>query len=490
MWAKVVRHLLCYEGMKLLRPITAALIAVSALAACGDAPEPPVHVIRSGIQGGQIENGLTSVVGLVMDTGQGTGICSGTLIAPNLVLTAQHCVAQLSSQFVICGQTPFGSQFGPNQVFVTTRTTMSNNTAEYYAVEDIQVPPGTNDTCGFDIALVRLAENIPMNVAEPMVPRIDVAPQQGEMYIAAGYGHVGDGSGSGTRRSLAGRSVDCTGDNCPAQTSVQGNEWLGSAGTCQGDSGGAAIDDQGRVLGALSRGPENCAASLYSGVWGWSDWIRQTATTAATVGGYEPAMWVMTGVTEIPANDNDVDGVENTIDNCPNVSNPAQADVDRDGMGDACDDDQDGDGILDPSDNCPITPNAIQSDFDVDGRGDICDLDDDNDGIEDRLDNCRTVPNPLQADSDFDGVGDDCANLAPECQPHLPAGTPGACLDDPTIAGAPVIEHHDFQAAAEGGRVVISGEGSMGCSSTGGNPVDLLWLLAAPLLATFRRRRN
>ena len=70
--------------------------------------------------------------------------------------------------------------------------------------------------------------------------------------------------------------------------------------------------------------------------------------------------------------------------------------------------DTDGDGILDSGDNCVNIPNADQSDIDGDGLGDVCDDDIDGDGILNDDDNCPTRPNPDQIDSDGDGVGDAC----------------------------------------------------------------------------------
>lgn len=55
------------------------------------------------------------------------------------------------------------------------------------------------------------------------------------------------------------------------------------------------------------------------------------------------------------------DGVNSTIDNCPDMLNPLQLDGDNDGIGDACD-------------NCPLTSNANQLDMDGNGIGDVCEL--------------------------------------------------------------------------------------------------------------------
>ncbi len=84
-----------------------------------------------------------------------------------------------------------------------------------------------------------------------------------------------------------------------------------------------------------------------------------------------PAVTTITNATFKPA-DRDGDGIIDIHDNCVDIVNPDQLDVDANGRGDVCDD-FDKDKIINANDNCPNNPNRNQADIDGDDIGDACD---------------------------------------------------------------------------------------------------------------------
>ncbi len=365
-------------ALRALAPLFLTLVVGACVV---EAPAEERWVIRQTsqeIRGGSVDESHTSVVGII-NRRQG-GACSGTLIAPNLVLTAQHCVASTPLPYVVCGSSQFGDLHPASSFSVTTRTNFFAFDG-YYDVVEVAVPPGNRDLCGSDIAVIFLEEPVAEDDAIPYIPRIDITAERSERYSAHGYGETGsgDGSGAGTRRWITGREVVCDGPECQrwGGDQIMENEWIGTEGTCQGDSGGPALDEELRVFGVLSRGGDGCSSSVYSAVDDHGEWLREQGERAAQLGGYYAPPWVTTGSSDATIHDADADGVSDEIDNCLDNTNPSQEDMDGDGLGDACDpiDNRDRGGSCDVCNGCTEDadcPGGTCVNF---GSGGVCSID-------------------------------------------------------------------------------------------------------------------
>lgn len=290
------------RGVAAVLALTAA--GLSAGCAVSTEPIPSSEAVTQAtelIKGGYADTTDTAVVGIAHQSSGGMGMCTGTLIAPNLVLTARHCVAPIKNEVnggVDCSSTYFGANYAASSFYITADAAFSYQ-GTFHGASQIITPTESTKVCGYDVALIILSDSIPASVATPMIPRVDSPLSANLPYHAIGYGETDDGNGqSGQRRRLDGLAINCVGADCPNYYGSMLHEFLGETGICSGDSGGPAVDAEERVIGVTSRGGAGCVSPIYGDVYAWGDWIKAGAVEAASKGGYAAADWVTGGHTD------------------------------------------------------------------------------------------------------------------------------------------------------------------------------------------------
>jgi hypothetical protein len=188
-------------------------------------------------------------------------LCSGALVAPNLVLTARHCVSRSITATPACdtrGASHNGDHLGADEdpasiaIYTGGRVDVAIDAPRAYATKTIH--PQTKVLCDSDVAFVVLDR--PLEGVQMLSMRLDAPVQEGDYIVPVGFGggYVGD---IGTRVPRDHAQVLAVG---PAHNSSTGavlgpREFEVDEATCRGDSGGPALDvHSGEIVGVVSRG--------------------------------------------------------------------------------------------------------------------------------------------------------------------------------------------------------------------------------------------
>jgi MYXO-CTERM domain-containing protein len=276
------------------------------LSSFGCSSAPDVRQGSSAIIRGADSDASQNEVILLVSVDNGFGACTGTLIAPNLVLTARHCVSSTQD-------TPFACDVNGNLVGYSGTQVGSDHPANTLLVFIGEARPmfggnvmvagrgkkifhdGAKVLCSHDLALVLLENDIPGADIAPI--RLDDPPVVGETFTAVGWGVTENGNPT-IRQQRANVKVlkvgpDSTGEPTPP------NDFKVGESICAGDSGGPALaTNTNAVIGVVSRGgngtndPNNPAAgcinatNFYTSTSAFKDLILQ----AFAESGHEP--WI------------------------------------------------------------------------------------------------------------------------------------------------------------------------------------------------------
>jgi V8-like Glu-specific endopeptidase len=217
-------------------------LVVAAFCAACTTPTPVTRARRGIIGGTPVAAGeYQEVVGVLTSD----GFCSGTVIAPRVVLTAAHCVFSES-----------GSELAASAFSVFVGNTLPSSGAGQYQVSArYRHPQYDNSSSDFrqahDVAVLVATQDIPVTPV-PILPLAQVSQATvGTNVLIEGFGDI-DNTGNVYGTKYYGRTPIA---EMTALDFIAGKQ--GKPDTCYGDSGGPAYFEQGTsrwVLGITSAG--------------------------------------------------------------------------------------------------------------------------------------------------------------------------------------------------------------------------------------------
>lgn len=268
-----------------------ALLALVAAPACADeAPAPPTPEHPIAFVAGPIINGFApdaprheATVALLQRSGSSIYpdiFCSGTLISPDVVVTAAHCLEVRKGKRV--------SAAPPSSVavYVGDATYSDPDGLAYAAVETVLHPSYNPSSLANDIALIRISPPVAHVAPVPALPASlgFSSATLGETLNFAGFGDDEWGQSNvklQANGSLGGLGCAVAGCYGQSDAATQLSYTQYESGPCFGDSGGPAFVQRGGTWylgGVTSWGDSYCAQfGVSTRVDAYEGWIAAFA---------------------------------------------------------------------------------------------------------------------------------------------------------------------------------------------------------------------
>lgn len=245
---------------------------------------PPAFAVVGGVDSRDALGARASTVRVETSRGE---LCSGAVIAPEIILTAAHCLMGGGSISVVSLDTRFRAR---RQIVVAVLPHPS-------------FVPGTTPRTqpGTDLALLRLAQPLPRDI-EPLT--LGSGLWQGETITMAGYGLSAENNKRTARRLRETQLVNAgnytTQNTVKVAVDAENRGETSGAGACRGDSGGPVLrgDSRSRDLVGIvswSSGPLKTQAKRICGgftaitpVSEYRSWIAEGSARLRALGSEAP----------------------------------------------------------------------------------------------------------------------------------------------------------------------------------------------------------
>lgn len=245
--------------------------SVLAEAPGSDASESDVSQKEQAVLGGMLSE-RESVVLVQSQGANGISVCTGTLVAPNLVVTARHCISTFTDGDFSCTISGFldlsrprspasagdvGLPFAPANIAIHEGTVPDLDTPTSIAREVFA--PETDTICRNDIAFVVLEDELDLPFE---TIRFDEGVVLGEPTTVVGYGLNDARRVQRTERPNVIIQAIGPSDFYSIEGNALPRTFVLGTSVCPGDSGGPSYSDETEeVLGVFSFFRGNCESS-------------------------------------------------------------------------------------------------------------------------------------------------------------------------------------------------------------------------------------